>query len=60
VNEPHFLVPASLIAGIMAYLKKRPYEEVAGAIGALMQVREFSPEPAEGSINEGKTDEKAN
>jgi len=34
-DEPHYLIPAAMLHGLLAYLGRRPYGEVAAAMRAL-------------------------
>lgn len=34
-DEPHYLIPAQMLHGLLAYLGRRPYGEVAQAMRAL-------------------------
>lgn len=34
-DEPHYLIPAQMLHGVIAYLGRRPYGEVAAAMRAL-------------------------
>jgi hypothetical protein len=34
-DEPHYLIPAAMLHGLLAYLGRRPYAEVAQAMRAL-------------------------
>jgi hypothetical protein len=55
-DEPHYLIPAAMLHGLLAYLGRRPYAEVAQAMRALEQLQlapgsapdpepELSPQP---------------
>lgn len=45
MTEKQFIIPHSLVSGLLAYLQTRPYQEVAQAIPALMKLPEHeSPE----------------
>lgn len=39
--EKQFIIPHSLVSGLLAYLQTRPYQEVAQAIPALMKLSEY-------------------
>lgn len=39
--EKNFIISQSLLLELIGYLQKRPYQEVAQAIPALMQLQEF-------------------
>lgn len=34
-DEPHYIIPAAMLHGLLAYLGRRPYGEVAQAMRAL-------------------------
>lgn len=34
-DEPHYIIPAAMLHGLLAYLGRRPYAEVAQAMRAL-------------------------
>lgn len=40
--EKQFIIPHALVAALLAYLQRRPYEEVAQAIPALMSLKAVS------------------
>lgn len=40
MTEKQFIIPQSMVSGLLAYLQKKPYEEVAQAIPALMRLPE--------------------
>lgn len=42
--EPMFLIPASLVQALAAYLSKRPYAEVAEGMQALQTLQPYEPE----------------
>lgn len=42
MTEKHYVIPHSLVAGLLSYLQTRPYQEVAQAIPALMKLPEAS------------------
>jgi hypothetical protein len=50
-----YLIPAELLQATVDYLAKRPYAEVAGAIGALSSLERATPTqpPQETKIEEG-------
>jgi hypothetical protein len=41
-----FVISEQLINGILQYLSKQPYVEVAGLIQAAMQLKEFTEAPS--------------
>lgn len=45
--EKQFIISQSLVSGLLAYLQTRPYQEVAQAIPALMQLRAYDPPKTE-------------
>lgn len=38
-DEPHYIIPAQMLHGLLAYLGRRPYGEVAQAMRALEQLQ---------------------
>lgn len=55
MTEKHYVIPHSLVAGLLAYLQTRPYQEVAQAIPALMRLEEVKAKPAP-DVDIGHTD----
>jgi hypothetical protein len=56
-DDAHYLIPAAMLHGLLAYLGRRPYGEVAAAMRALeaLQLAPGSvpdPEPAPGFATE--------
>lgn len=45
-DEPtHFLIPAQMLQGLIAYLGRRPYAEVGMAMQALERLEPAPPQP---------------
>ena len=40
MTERHFVIPQTLVSALLTYLQTRPYQEVAQAIPALMNLPE--------------------
>lgn len=38
-----YIIPADLLEGVKAYLMKRPWEEVAGAMPKLLALKPYEP-----------------
>lgn len=41
--EKHFIIPESVVVGLLRYLETRPYKEVAQGIQTLSQLEELPP-----------------
>jgi hypothetical protein len=44
MEEKHFIIPESLINGLLEYLMERPYKEVAGGVQGLQNLQELKQE----------------
>lgn len=40
-NQTEYIIPADLLEGLKAYLMKRPWEEVAGAMPRLLALKPY-------------------
>lgn len=42
MDEKQFIIPESLVKGLLEYLMEQPYKEVAGGVQGLQNLKELS------------------